>query len=456
MLKKLLSLTMLFCLLSTQNVFADSSENYDYYYQEFLVSAYYSPLPNQARYIRGSLESDIRLNGRGTNGADGTEVFMGMLAAPKGYSFGTKIDLPGLGVGSVHDRGGAIVKKATYHRIDVWMGHGDVGLSRALNWGMRKMTGKVYFSKDRQVSLDYTTIPANSPVVAAKKQVKKAVSVLSKNLSFGTIDPQVVKLKQTLKSLGYFAFETNNNYFGVNLKNAVLRFQKEQGVIKSDSDQGAGYVGLQTRAALDLAVNKKPADSVAEKREENKVAIYGSIGKNSSNQDIENLQTVLKAMGYYRGELNGKYSNTVIEAVFAFQKDQGIVKNKLEAGAGNFGPKTLAAYRKILDNREKKLKKYPLSKENIIEGDSPKKNQIATIIKTNSVSFPSQKFDLLSSKLKIGDENAEVKELQNFLADKGYLARKHTTGYFGPITANAVEMAKNKSMSKSKILTKNI
>jgi hypothetical protein len=78
--------------------------------KSFIVTAYYSPLPNQSRYLRGSYEGDIRLNGNGTNGASGKPVYPGMLAAPKSYSFGTVIHLEGLGTGTVDDRGGAIVK----------------------------------------------------------------------------------------------------------------------------------------------------------------------------------------------------------------------------------------------------------------------------------------------------------------------------------------------------------
>ena len=60
---------------------------------KFVVTAYYSPLPNQSYYMKGSYEADVVLNGRGTNGASGKEVFIGMLAAPKKYPFGTKIHL---------------------------------------------------------------------------------------------------------------------------------------------------------------------------------------------------------------------------------------------------------------------------------------------------------------------------------------------------------------------------
>lgn len=53
----------------------------------FIVTAYYSPLPNQDRYLMGSYEADLRLNGNGTHGASGKPVYVGMLAAPKHYEF---------------------------------------------------------------------------------------------------------------------------------------------------------------------------------------------------------------------------------------------------------------------------------------------------------------------------------------------------------------------------------
>lgn len=52
-----------------------------------------------------------------------------MIAAPKGYGFGTRIEFNGLGVGIVEDRGGAIVPSGAqgqaYDRIDIWMGSGE-------------------------------------------------------------------------------------------------------------------------------------------------------------------------------------------------------------------------------------------------------------------------------------------------------------------------------------------
>lgn len=72
--------------------------------KNFIVTAYYSPLPDQSFYLKGSYEADIRLNGNGTHGASGKEVYVGMLAGPKTYAFGTKVYLEGLGIGTVDDR----------------------------------------------------------------------------------------------------------------------------------------------------------------------------------------------------------------------------------------------------------------------------------------------------------------------------------------------------------------
>lgn len=70
-----------------------------------------------------------------------------MIAAPKSYDFVTQIFFEGLGVGTVSDRGGAIVEAwergQAYDRIDIWMGHGEPGLRRALAWGRREVVATI-------------------------------------------------------------------------------------------------------------------------------------------------------------------------------------------------------------------------------------------------------------------------------------------------------------------------
>ena len=114
--------------------------------QTFQISAYYSPLAGQNSYVSGSYAADLRMNGNGTHGADGTAVYVGMISAPSKYDFGTKIFIPGLGIGTVHDRGGAIYSTKGYDRLDIWMGYGDDGRKRALQWGRQMVDGEIVSS----------------------------------------------------------------------------------------------------------------------------------------------------------------------------------------------------------------------------------------------------------------------------------------------------------------------
>ncbi|MEA3304384.1 MAG: 3D domain-containing protein [Patescibacteria group bacterium] len=74
----------------------------------YLLTAYYSPLSDQSKYFRGSFEADKRLNGQGTHAADGTPVYFGMIAASPDIPYGSKVYIPGIGLCTAHDRGSAI------------------------------------------------------------------------------------------------------------------------------------------------------------------------------------------------------------------------------------------------------------------------------------------------------------------------------------------------------------
>ena len=65
-----------------------------------------------------------------------------LIAAPKKYSFGTKMSVPGYGTAFVEDRGGAIKG----NKIDLLFTDKDgvSGHQRALNWGRQYLTVKVY------------------------------------------------------------------------------------------------------------------------------------------------------------------------------------------------------------------------------------------------------------------------------------------------------------------------
>jgi 3D (Asp-Asp-Asp) domain-containing protein len=158
--------------------------------QEFIVTAYYSPLPRQCGYVMGDLAADIQLNGRGTNGADGTPVYAGMVAAPPSYPFGTRLVVPRIGTFTVHDRGSAIQEGEATHRLDLWVGSGEEGLARALKFGVQRIKVRVYPSQSERKpreSFDLTRLESPTTVLHPYLTDNATLSDCEAMLAFGKI-----------------------------------------------------------------------------------------------------------------------------------------------------------------------------------------------------------------------------------------------------------------------------
>ncbi|MBI4975337.1 peptidoglycan-binding protein [Candidatus Peregrinibacteria bacterium] len=245
------------------------------YEHTFTISAYYSPLPCQQRYATGSYESEIRLNGNGVHGADGTPVFPGMIAAPKIYPFNTKLYIPGVGIVSVHDRGGAIVttngQEGLYDRLDIWMGYGDEGLVRALKWGKKTVTSTIYGinnEMNEQISLEgYSQSESNPSSCSAPDANQNSQNGLSpqfpepkisypkfdKVLSLGNKGSDVTFLQNELKALNFYRAPVNGMYDQLT-EHAVFKFQQSQGIVGDMNYVGAGVVGPVTRKKLNQII----------------------------------------------------------------------------------------------------------------------------------------------------------------------------------------------------------
>ncbi|NDK07780.1 peptidoglycan DD-metalloendopeptidase family protein [Candidatus Gracilibacteria bacterium] len=76
----------------------------------------------------------------------------------------------------------------------------------------------------------------------------------------------------------------------------------------------------------------------------------------SSFDDIVEVQKIYKALGYYKGKIDGNY-NSVINDIIKYQLDKKIIASKSDDGAGYFGPKTRAQtkidYNKYLAIKDK-------------------------------------------------------------------------------------------------------
>lgn len=377
------------------------------YQQIFTISAYYSPIPGQTHYVTGSYEGDIRLNGSGVRSADGTPVYPGMIAAPSTYAFGTKMNIPGIGVVAVHDRGGAIVHAGErgqyYDRLDVWMGYGDAGLSRALNWGKRNVEVTVY-------GID----PSIEPNVylegfsQAEKFIRTVVDeqrIFNTDLMYGDTGDKVEELQNYLTQLGYYK-GTIDGIYGDAVYKAVINFQIDQNIIDAAEEFGAGYLGPRTREKLEAIIQRK---------EEIEMPDY-NLGKDDTGDSVKKLQESLQKLGY-DVEINGVYDEKTIDAVFEFQRENDIVNNEYDLGAGFFGPQTF----KVLSQKLIDLENTPLEEE-------------TTAYASAEIEAHYDKFE---TNLGLGDSGDEVTRLQQELTNL-HLFNTQITGYYGEVTAHAV------------------
>ena len=338
------------------------------YTKTFTISAYYSPLEGQEYYVTGSYESDITLNGSGVNGADGTPVYPGMIAAPSVYEFGTKMYIAGVGIVAVHDRGGAILEAGerdySYDRLDIWMGYGDVGLDRALNWGVRDVEVTVYGvdpTIEEEVYLEGYT--------EAEKFIKATVlapQLFESDVWYGSEGEEVAKVQEYLAVLGYYHDEITG-YYGDETWKAVYNFQVDNGLVNDPSDFGAGHFGINTRKAVDKAMVEVDIEAaVAEiaylndgylkmmgyaDLAEDPVYFTYYLGRGDSGDDVYALQAELKKLGYFFLNPTGYYGEVTEHAVFKLQQRWDLVATMEDPGAGTVGPQTRSMLNGVVGER---------------------------------------------------------------------------------------------------------
>ncbi len=413
------------------------------YTKTFTISAYYSPCEGQERYVTGTHAGDIRLNGSGVNGADGTPVYPGMIAAPKTYPFGTKMSIPGVGITAVHDRGGAIVtagnRNQIYDRLDVWMGYCDVGLTRALTWGKKDVQVTVYGIDDSITESVY--LEGFSTTEAFIKNVILAPQLFEQDIWYLSTGEDVEDLQSYLRILGYFDGEITG-FYGDDTREAVYLFQLDNEVVESDEDLGAGHAGVNTRKMLDLAIARLKEEQeqvVFQKYQQGLLLIpkYPDLEKNATNfartltlgvvgEDVRILQEELVHLGFMRIEPTGYFGELTEHAVFKFQQKQGILQTKEDDGAGVMGPQTRSAMNSILGERLKSMSYLAYTRNE----RAPLPEVDEEIVLASEETF--------SRYLVGGDRGDDVKELQSLLRQLGFFKGSFLTQFYGEQTEIAV------------------
>lgn len=153
----------------------------------------------------------------------------------------------------------------------------------------------------------------------------------------GDSGAEVTALQQRLRQMGYFSAKVTG-YFGTLTTTAVTRFQAAKGLTAD------GIVGAQTESALRLRSSKPKQQNLSSAKPKqlpslagntNRINVFLQEGDRSSK--VQELQTQLKQLGYFKGTVNGLFGSDTTAALLNFQRSKGLTAD------GIAGPRTLAA-----------------------------------------------------------------------------------------------------------------
>lgn len=325
----------------------------------FIVTAYYSPLPNQKNYTTWSYAGDIRLNWKGHTTASWKPVSPWILAAPNKYPFWTKIYFDWYWIGTVEDRWWAIVKawKRGYEhdRIDIWVWYGDEGLMRALKWWKRTINWKVV-ARSSGVTLEFS------------ENVLEDIEDITVNPDVNNSN-DVKKLQKNFQKLSLYNWSIDWKYGSI--KESLINFQVQNKVISSKNHVSAWWFWPKTYLKLlkkywnDDILLKKEIKVFKETNEKVKTILdHEEIKLNwDEPQEVEviKVQELLKKLWMYNWEIDGNF-NSIRRILLDFQKEAWIIKKDDGWWAWYFWEKTKAA---LITHFENNYNKEDYEKEDL-------------------------------------------------------------------------------------------
>lgn len=338
----ILFLSSIFPILFVPSLFAVSTKS-----TQFITTAYYSPLPDQTYYLFWNLEDEKRVQGQGVAGASGEGVHVGMLAAPKSYSFGTKIHIEWLGVWIVEDRGWAIVSWDEswewYDRIDIWMGYGEEWLKRALAWGKKTVTWTIV-DDTTPSSLDISNIDIDSIRFPDKTYTLESIGIKrSPDTKWETVilasQEKIESSHEILSQLAHLGYDTGMTFSGV-----IFEYQKDHGIIMTVTDTGAWVYGPRTRASLREEYTKYLSEK--EKQKEWREREQRLLLEEHSNWSERYSEALKKVESFWDPKMNDTWVH--IRELQILLRDLGFFHEKDTA---IFWPKTEQALREYQKSR---------------------------------------------------------------------------------------------------------
>ncbi len=250
-------------------------------------------------------------------------------------------------------------------------------------------------------------------------------TVSYRQLSTGDTGEEVQQLQQRLKELKYYTGSVDGRY-GSNMTTAVKRFQSTLGLDTTgiatanlqrmifssaaptytgnsftDTDNTISFGDTDDQDYAPTPTKKPSSSSGSSSNDDDSGTGYTSLSYGDSGTRVRNLQSSLKALGYYSGAVDGVYGSGTVAAVKRFEKSYG----KTQTGIA-----TVALQTKLFS------------------GDAKPYSEPTTA--------PSQEGTYVT--LKSGDSGTRVKQLQQRLKELGYFTA-NVGGNYQTETTRAVK-----------------
>ena len=255
-----------------------------------------------------------------------------------------------------------------------------------------KYDGKTGYCVETHINL--ANIPAPTPQPGAEKYTE---------LKNGSEGAAVTALQSALAELGYLEEEDVDGKFGSKTEDALKVFQKRNGL----TQDGIASQDLQLKLYEDT-----PKDTRGYRQYVRTVPpVAGAvIREKSKGEPVTKLQTRLKELGYYEGELTGVCDENTVAAIKLFEGKHGLVADGEMSAAD----------------------------QQVLYGATAME---ASVVVTPS---PTPTVQPPTKTLRPGDKDEEVKLLQQRLKDLGYYTG-NITGVYNTATTEAVKAFQKKS-----------
>ena len=190
------------------------------------------------------------------------------------------------------------------------------------NFGPKTEAAVKAFQKDKGLTAD--GIAGSKTLAAIDKALggSGASSSGASGMKLGSTSEDVRNLQRDLTTLGFY-YGDITGHFGTMTQKAVEKFQKSRGLTQD------GVAGTTTLNAIASAIKSTGNTSASQSG----TTVGGALREGDSGTAVTELQTMLKSLGYYYGDITGSFGDLTRKAVRAFQDKEGLTVDGIAGSA---------------------------------------------------------------------------------------------------------------------------